>query len=47
MKLRARVEVVRALAVRGGQQRVDHPHLGAALEQRVDHVRADEPGAAR
>ena len=45
-QLGARVEVVRALAVRGGQQRVDDPHLLAALEQRVDDVRADEAGAA-
>ena len=46
-ELGARVEVVRALAVRGRQQRVDDPDLLAALEQRVDDVRADEAGASR
>ena len=44
--LGARVQVVRPLAVGGGQQHVEHAHLVAGLEQRVDHVRADEAGAA-
>ena len=44
--LRARVEVVRPLAVRGRQQAVEDAHLVAALEQRVDDVGADEAGAA-
>ena len=42
----ARVHVLRPLAVGGGQQHVQHAHLVAGLEQRVDHVRADEAGAA-
>ena len=29
-----------------GGEVIDHRHLVAALEQRVDHVRADEPGSA-
>ena len=45
-ELRPRVDVVRPLAVRGGQQGVDDPDLLAALEQRVDDVGADESGAA-
>ena len=44
--LRAVREIARPLTVRGGQQRVQRPHLVALGEQRVDHVRADEPGAA-
>ena len=42
----ARVEVVGPLAVRGFEQQVEDPHVVAALEQRVDDVRADEAGAA-
>ena len=45
-QLGARVEVVGPLAVRGRQQHVEHAHLVPALEQRVDDVGADEPGAA-
>ena len=45
-ELGARVEVVGPLAVRGGQQQVEHADLVAALQQRVDDVRADEAGAA-
>ena len=40
------VHVLRPLAVGGGQQHVEHAHLVAGVEQRVDHVRADEAGAA-
>ena len=44
--LRGGIEVARALAVRRGQQRVDHAHGMPGGQQRVDDVRADEPGAA-
>ena len=36
--LRPRIQVVRALTVRARQQRVEHPHVATAIEQRVDHV---------
>ena len=40
--LRRGIEVVRALAVRRGQERVDDADVVAAGEQRVDDVGADE-----
>ena len=44
--LRGWVEVRGALAVRGRQQRVDDAHVVPPLQQEIDHVRADESGAA-
>ena len=44
--LRPRSEVGGPLAVRGRQERVDHADVVAGRQQRVDDVRADEPGAA-
>jgi hypothetical protein len=40
------IEVAGPLAVRGGQERVEHADLLPRLEQRVDDVRADEAGAS-
>jgi hypothetical protein len=40
------IEVRRALAVRGGQERVDGPDRVTGGQQRVDDVRADESGAS-
>jgi hypothetical protein len=42
----ARIQVVGPLAMRRREQRVEHAHVVAVIEQRVDHVRADESGAA-
>ena len=39
------VQVIRPLAVGGGQQRVEHADLAAPLQQRIHDVRADEAGA--
>ena len=44
--LRRGIEVAGTLAVRGGQERVDRADLVSGRQQRVDDVRADEPGAA-
>ena len=44
--LGAGVQVVGPLAMRVGQQHVEHADFVAAVEQRVDDVRADEAGAA-
>jgi hypothetical protein len=41
------VQRVRQVLVPSGGEVVDHDHLVAALEQRVDQVRADEPGPTR
>jgi hypothetical protein len=44
--LGARIEVIGALAVGGGQERVDDADVVTGCEQRVDDVRADKARAA-
>ena len=44
--LRPRIQVVGALPVRAGQERVEDSHVVAVIEQGVDDVGADEAGAA-